>query len=42
LQEYSVQITFREQWNDERLKFDDLAGKYILRLLREYFLLPQF
>ncbi|XP_031638787.1 glutamate-gated chloride channel isoform X5 [Contarinia nasturtii] len=25
--EYSVQLTFREQWLDERLKFDDFAGR---------------
>jgi len=25
-QEYSVQLTFREQWTDERLKFDDIQG----------------
>lgn len=28
--EFSVQVTFREQWNDERLKFDDFDGKLIL------------
>ena len=22
-QEYSVQVTFREQWNDERLRYHD-------------------
>lgn len=27
MQEYSVQLTFREQWIDERLKFDDIQGK---------------
>lgn len=27
-QEYSVQLTFREQWLDERLKFNNLGGKY--------------
>lgn len=27
LQEYSVQLTFREQWLDERLKFDDFGGR---------------
>ena len=28
LQEYSVQVTFREQWNDERLRYhDDTHGK---------------
>ncbi|XP_066905095.1 glutamate-gated chloride channel isoform X7 [Halyomorpha halys] len=26
-QEYSVQLTFREQWTDERLKFNDFGGK---------------
>lgn len=31
LQEYSVQLTFREQWLDERLKFDDFGGNYRLR-----------
>ncbi|KQS38754.1 uncharacterized protein Dere_GG23471, isoform I [Drosophila erecta] len=25
--EYSVQLTFREQWTDERLKFDDIQGR---------------
>ncbi|XP_066599786.1 glutamate-gated chloride channel [Prorops nasuta] len=25
--EYSVQLTFREQWLDERLKFNDLGGR---------------
>lgn len=25
--EYSVQLTFREQWTDERLKFDDFNGQ---------------
>lgn len=29
LQEYEVQLTFRQQWNDERLKFDDHEGKNI-------------
>lgn len=32
-QEYSVQLTFREQWTDERLKFDDIGGKQ----LKKYF-----
>lgn len=28
LQEYSVQVTFREQWNDERLRYyDDTKGQ---------------
>lgn len=27
LQEYSVQLTFREQWLDERLKFGDYGGR---------------
>ena len=26
-QEYSVQITFREDWNDPRLVYDDFEGK---------------
>ncbi len=26
-QEFSVQLTYREKWNDERLKFDDLGGQ---------------
>ncbi len=26
--EFSVQVTFREQWNDERLKFDDFDGNF--------------
>ncbi|XP_054155655.1 glutamate-gated chloride channel-like [Oppia nitens] len=25
--EYSCQVTFREQWNDNRLQFDDMQGK---------------
>ncbi|XP_054153951.1 glutamate-gated chloride channel-like isoform X1 [Oppia nitens] len=25
--EYSVQVTFREQWNDNRLQFDDMNGQ---------------
>ncbi|XP_076062287.1 glutamate-gated chloride channel-like isoform X2 [Oratosquilla oratoria] len=25
--EYSIQITFREQWQDGRLKFDDMGGR---------------
>jgi hypothetical protein len=28
-QEFSVQLTYREQWNDERLKFNDLGGKLV-------------
>lgn len=27
LQEYSSQITFREQWNDNRLQFDNMSGR---------------
>lgn len=30
--EFSVQVTFREQWNDERLKFDDFQGDSNLNL----------
>lgn len=26
-QEYSVQLTFREQWLDERLRFNDFGGR---------------
>ena len=29
LQEYSVQITFREDWNDPRLTYDDFGGKWL-------------
>jgi len=25
--EYSIQITFREQWHDDRLQYDDMNGK---------------
>ena len=28
-QEYSVQITFREDWIDPRLEYDDLRGNFI-------------
>ena len=31
-QEYSVQITFREDWIDPRLEYDDLRGKEIFIL----------
>ena len=31
LKEYSVQITFREDWVDPRLKYDDLNGKFDLK-----------
>ena len=27
LQEYSFQITFRQQWNDNRLTYDDMNGE---------------
>lgn len=26
-QEYTVQLTFRQQWRDERLQYDDLGGQ---------------
>lgn len=26
-----MQLTFREQWTDERLKFDDIGGKVLLK-----------
>ena len=30
-QEYSVQVTFREQWNDERLRYvDSTKGKKVI------------
>ena len=35
LQEFSVQLTYREQWNDERLKFTDLEGKTIFLVKRK-------
>jgi len=25
--QYSVQLTFRQQWNDPRLQFDDMGGR---------------
>ena len=28
LQEYSFQITFRQQWNDNRLTYDDMNGEH--------------
>ena len=33
--EFSVQVTFREQWNDERLKFDNFEGCKIAQELKE-------
>ena len=27
LQEYACQITFRQQWNDNRLQFDNMSGR---------------
>ncbi len=30
IQEYSVQITFRQQWNDHRLAFNDMDGESCL------------
>lgn len=40
-QEYSLQIIFREQWVDERLKFDDDGGKRfsILKLKAKFLFL---
>ena len=35
--EFSVQVTFREQWNDERLKFDDFGGKLSARKRKKIF-----
>lgn len=32
-QEYSVQITFREDWIDPRLVYDDLKGKCCFSML---------
>ena len=29
LQEMAVQITFRQKWNDPRLRFDDFHGNYL-------------
>ena len=29
-QEYSVQITFRQQWNDNRLAFNNMDGEYYI------------
>ena len=29
LQEYSVQVTFREDWQDIRLAYDDFNGKVL-------------
>lgn len=28
-----MQLTFREQWLDERLKFDDFGGKYKVTMI---------
>ena len=36
--EFSVQVTFREQWNDERLKFDDVGGKYFFSFVVKFIL----
>ena len=32
--EFSVQVTFREQWNDERLRFDDFEGNQVYSSVR--------
>ena len=32
--EFSVQITFREQWNDERLRFDGSEGMYVVHIFK--------
>ena len=38
-QEYSVQVTFREQWNDERLRYhDDTQGNTNLKNLPSFLL----
>ena len=38
LQEYSVQVTFREQWNDERLRYhDDTHGNKTKQLTNSAF-----
>ena len=38
LQEYSVQVTFREQWNDERLRYhDDTHGIKTKQLTKSAF-----
>ena len=34
--EFSVQVTFREQWNDESLKFDDFGGKLEKKIFYRY------
>ena len=34
--EFSVQITFREQWNDMRLKFDDAEGEFVEKNYKFY------
>ena len=35
LQEYSVQLTFRQTWIDSRLKFDDMNGQIRYLVLTE-------
>ena len=35
MQEYSIQITFREEWNDDRLRYDDMNGKISFLVLTD-------
>ncbi|CAG0904946.1 unnamed protein product [Darwinula stevensoni] len=35
MHQYKVQLTFRQQWSDDRLKFDDLGGKLKQLSLRD-------
>ena len=39
LQEYSFQITFRQQWNDNRLTYDDMNGEYAVAVVLDLNLL---
>ena len=34
-QEYTIQITFREEWNDDRLTYDDMNGKISFLVLTD-------